>query len=131
MTPAAMPSCNRCSFFFFQLDFLQQVPDHRIGQLPPPIRLIVKNLQRGDLVPIGLQIGLEIADQLLFLGIHRDHRFARILVLRHPPGDVGELGVAVRVMTPFAHLAGGLQTLTELGQEIADRALTHRVPFGA
>ena len=38
----------------------------------------------------------EVADQLLFLGVHRDHRLAALLEQSHRGVDVLELGVAIR-----------------------------------
>jgi hypothetical protein len=68
---------------------------------------------------------LEVPYEFLLLGVHRDHRLALALKLRHHGGDVLKLRVPVRMLAAFTRLAHRLQAVVELGQEVAHRALTH------
>jgi len=58
----------------------------------------------------------EVAHQLLFLGVNRDHRLTALLIIHDLPIDIRELGVAIRVITAFSRLAIGLQAVTEFAQ---------------
>jgi len=70
---------------------------------------------------------LEIADQLLLLGVDRDRRLARRKRRLHLRVDVAELGVAVGMACPFAGLAVGLQAVAERAQRGPDRIVTDAV----
>jgi hypothetical protein len=54
---------------------------------------------------------LEVSDPFLFLGIDRDHRITRRLVLGSQLGDRTELGIPIRMPPPFPRLAGRLQAI--------------------
>ena len=68
---------------------------------------------------------LELADEFLFLGVHRDDRLAATLKLPHAGVDVLELGVAVGVLAAFFGLAVGLQAVAQALEQPSDRAGTH------
>jgi hypothetical protein len=57
---------------------------------------------------------LEIADQLLLLGVHRDDRLAGLQGSPDLAVDVLELGVAVGVALPLDRLAVGLEAVPRL-----------------
>jgi hypothetical protein len=61
---------------------------------------------------------LEIANQLLLLGVDRDRRLARRQRLCHLGIEVTELRVAVGMARPFEGLAIGLQAVTHSAQQI-------------
>ena len=61
---------------------------------------------------------LEVADQFLLLGIHRNDRLPSALEGLHLRIDVLELGVPIRVRRPLAGLAVGLQAVAQLFQQI-------------
>ena len=61
---------------------------------------------------------LEIADQLLLLGVDRDHRLAGRRGRFHLIVDVAELRIAIRMACPLAGLAVGLQAVAHLPQQI-------------
>ncbi|SFN15985.1 hypothetical protein SAMN05421863_11173 [Nitrosomonas communis] len=69
----------------------------------------------------------EIADQLLFLGIHRNHRIANSLTLRDLTGNMLKLLLAVRMITALSRLARRLQAVTHLRQQVTHRPLTDRM----
>ena len=80
--------------------------------------------------PLGLPLPsavLEVADQFLLLGVHRDDWLAPPLIRLDPSVDVLELGVAVGMAAAFPGLAVGLEAVTELAQQGADRPGTDRV----
>src|SRR5204863_2624930 len=66
---------------------------------------------------------LEVADQLLLLGINRDGRFARGDRRLHRGVDGGELGVAVGMVRPFPGFAIGLAAVAQLTQQQAHQLL--------
>jgi hypothetical protein len=74
---------------------------------------------------------LEVSDQLLFLCVDRDDRLSRSLLSPDLRVDVLELGVAIRMVTPFLDLLIGLKTVTRLHQERSDRrvadGMAHRL----
>src|SRR6266446_6313115 len=67
---------------------------------------------------------LEIPDQLLLLGVHRDHGLIPLLELGHLSVDVFKLGIAVRVRLALARLAVGLQAVVELMEQVSHGPLT-------
>ena len=67
--------------------------------------------------------------QLLLLRVDRHNRLAPALELLHPPVDVQELRVPVRMLPPFQRLAIRLQAVTQHVQQAIDRSLAHGVPF--
>ena len=64
---------------------------------------------------------LELPDQLLFLGVHADHRVAGALVGPGLLADVAELGVPVRVPRPLDGLGVALQAEPLGPQQVPDR----------
>ena len=70
---------------------------------------------------------LEVADELLLLGVDRDRRLTRRERFFHPIVDVVELRIAVGVVRSLARLAVGLQTVIELVQEFADERAADRM----
>src|SRR5690349_7470115 len=66
---------------------------------------------------------LEVADQLLLLGVHRDGRLARRDRRLHRCVDVGELGVAVGMVRPLPGLAVGLTAVAQPTQQSAHQLL--------
>ncbi len=76
---------------------------------------------------------LEVADEFLLLGVHRDDRIARPQIRLGRGSDVGELGIAIRVVRSFARLAVGLQAiaqrLQQLGHFLMAHAMALRVEF--
>jgi hypothetical protein len=68
---------------------------------------------------------LEVADQLLFLGIDRDGRLAGGDGRLHRGIDVLKLGIAVGMVGPFPRLAIGLTAILLLAQQLADQPLAH------
>ena len=73
---------------------------------------------------------LEIADQLLLLGIYRKDRMAFFLSASHLIVEVAELGVPIRVLRPFFGLSIRLQGVAELVQQLVDDEMTHRMAEG-
>ena len=61
---------------------------------------------------------LEIADQLLLLGVDGDRRLARRQRLLHLIVDIAELRIAVGMVRPLEGLAIGLQAIAQLSQQI-------------
>ena len=64
---------------------------------------------------------LELADQLLLLGVDRDRRLTRRDRRRHALVDVPELGVAIGVLRALQRLAVGLQAVAQRTQQRGDR----------
>jgi len=60
---------------------------------------------------------LEVADQLLLLGVDGDERDAARKAVRRLGVDVLELGVAVGVLAPFDRLTRRLQAVAELSEQ--------------
>jgi hypothetical protein len=78
-------------------------------------------------LPPGAQLApaiLEVADQLLLLGVHRDRRLAGGLECLHRGVDVLELGIAVGVAGALARLAVRLQAEAQAVQQPADQLLS-------
>jgi len=65
---------------------------------------------------------LELADQLLLLAVHRDHRQASIAELAGLLVEVVELGVAVGMLSALHGLDVGLEAVALFLQHDADRA---------
>src|SRR5215831_18114738 len=70
---------------------------------------------------------LELADQLLLLAVHRDHRQASIAELAGLLVEVVELGVAVGMLSALHGLDVGLEAVALFLQHDADRASADRV----
>src|SRR5262249_11408948 len=73
--------------------------------------------------PLGAQLAptvLEVADQLLLLGVDRDGRLALALEALDTGVDVLELPVAVGVLEAFAGLGVGLQAEAEFLEQPTD-----------
>ena len=88
--------------------------------------------------PLGLARGLplapcvlEVANEFLFLRVHRDDGLALALLARHRGGDVAKLRIAIGVLAAFAALAHRLQAVAELAQQRADAALAYLMASGA
>ena len=91
-------------------------------------------IMHPDLLGIALAaqlaaIVLEVANQLLLLGVHRDRRFARGNRCLHRRIDVLELRIAVRVIGPLARLAVGLATVVHLAQQVCHHPLARLEPL--
>jgi hypothetical protein len=71
-----------------------------------------------------------VADQLLFLGIHRDHRLAGGLGCNHFGIDILELGVAVGVVRALVGLPVDLPREANLGEQLAHTVGADRVAHG-
>ena len=71
---------------------------------------------------------LELSDQLLLLGIHRNDRMTLLLSTAHLLVEVVELRIPTRVLGAFGALAVRLQGVAELVQQLVDHTMTHRVP---
>jgi len=71
---------------------------------------------------------LEVADQLLLLGVDRDRRLARCQRRRHLLIDVAELRIVIGVVATLAGLAVGLQAVAKPAQQIAHRVVSDPVP---
>ena len=54
--------------------------------------------------PPGPPAILEVANQFLLFRVHRDGRLLPPLRPRHEGGDIPELGIAIRMLTPLARL---------------------------
>src|SRR3712207_1511193 len=75
-------------------------------------------------LPLRLPLGpavLEIPEQFLLLGVHRDDRLPAPLAGPDPGADELELGIAVRVGGPLARLAVALQAVAQVVQQQGDR----------
>jgi hypothetical protein len=68
---------------------------------------------------------LEIADQLLLLGIDRNRRLPRGQRLLHLSIDVPKLGIAVGMVRPLAGLAVGLKAVPQVAQKIGHHIVTN------
>jgi len=91
---------------------------HRASQLRND-EVVHPHLRRRALgMPFAPGI-LEVADQFLLLGVHRDRRFAAGQRRLDLVVDVVELGVTIGMVRPLACLAVGLQPVAELVQEFA------------
>ena len=86
------------------------------------------HLLRLALGPPRAAAVLEVADQLLLLGVHRDHRLARGQERFRRRVDVGELGVAIGVAAALARLAVALQAVAQVAQRLRDPLVTDPVP---
>src|SRR5206468_5963264 len=89
-----------------------------------------------DLDLFGLALGLplppailERTDELLLLGIHRDHRLAALLKAIDHGVDVLELRIAIRMRSAFLGLAVALQAISALLEHRPDRPSAHRMPI--
>ena len=107
---------------------------HPVGDRLAQLR--VQEIMDADLfgATLGLPLPsavLEVADQFLLLGVHRDDRLAPPLIRLDPSVDVLELGVAVGMAAAFPGLAVGLEAVTELAQQSADRPGTDCVTLAA
>ncbi len=72
---------------------------------------------------------LEVADQLLLLGIHRDHRVAGGQARLGRRIEVSKLGVTVEMLRPCARLAVGLQTIPPLVQQLRYLLIADAMPL--
>jgi len=70
---------------------------------------------------------LEVADQLLLLGIHRNHRLMLCQGFGHALIDMRELRIAVRMVAALADLAVGLQTELPLRQQFSHHRMAHGI----
>ena len=71
---------------------------------------------------------LEIPNQFLLLGVHRNNRLAGAVLSNGLPIDVFKLCIAVRVLLAFTRFAVGLQTVTFLPQDISHDRKTYAMP---
>lgn len=67
---------------------------------------------------------LEVANQLLLLGIHRDRRLAGGDRRLHRRIDVRELLIAVRMLAPLARLTVGLTAVLQIPRQVRYHPLT-------
>src|SRR5512135_1121861 len=82
-------------------------------------------------VPLGLPLPtsvLEVADQLLLLGVHGDDGPPGSDVSATDLADVSELGVAVGALLPLPHLGIRLEAVTEVVEQLADDAVADGQP---
>ena len=81
-------------------------------------------------LPTQLAAGvLEVANQFLFLRVHRDRRLTGGDRCLHRVIDVRELGIAIRMAGPFARLAVGLAAIFQLTQQVRHHPLTGPEPL--
>src|SRR5215212_2307287 len=73
---------------------------------------------------------LEIADQLLLLGIDRNDRKAGSEVLLNLLVDMLELGVSVRMARSFQCLLVRLEAVSELHEQLGNELMTHSMTLG-
>lgn len=85
---------------------------HRITRRPPGTARIV-----------------EVADQLLLLGVHADHRLAGVPVIACLLVEIPELGIPVGMLTSLERLGVGLQLEALLAQQASDGVGTDPVPL--
>src|SRR5438132_17512 len=103
------------------------VPVSRSARIVRPARVVVLSVGLRTTpfrVPGGPPLApaiLEVPDQFLFLGIHRDHRLAPLLEGPDLAVEVRELGVAVGMGRPLFGLAVALQAVVEPVQQLRDR----------
>src|SRR3989304_2361736 len=76
-------------------------------------------LRRSLRTPLSPGV-LEVPDQLLLLGVHRDHRLPGRLLPAHLSVDVSALGVAVRMPRSFFGFLICLKTVSRLAQQRPD-----------
>ena len=93
-------------------------------------QFVVDEVVHPNLLGLALRVPLapgvlELPYEFLLLCVYRDHGLALALELPHHLGDVLKLRVAVGMLGAFARLAHRLQAVVELGQQVANRALTH------
>ena len=80
--------------------------------------------------PLGTAVGV-VADQLLLLGVDRDHRLAVVDEGGGHVVEVVELGVAVGVLATLGHLGVGLERVAEAVQQAQYRTRARRRSPGA
>jgi hypothetical protein len=83
-------------------------------------------------ITLGAQFAsaiLEVANQFLLLGIHRNDRLPVALVGLDLGIDVHELGVPVWMRRAFAGLAVGLQAVTQVLQQFCHQPMAGLVPW--
>src|SRR6185437_1047837 len=68
-------------------------------------------------VPAGVP---ELADELLLLGVHADHRVAAVLMGPDLLADIAELRIPVRVPRPLEGLGVALQAEPLFPQQVTD-----------
>src|SRR5262249_44983003 len=105
------------------------------GQVVDPIRDRLAKRLVGEVMdldrlrlPLRLPLRtdvLELADQLLLLGVDRYDRLTAVLVSDHLPVDVLELSIAVRMRRAFLGLAISLPTIAGPLQQAVDGAIRH------
>ena len=99
-----------------------------VGRRPPELRddEVVHTHRLGLTLRTVLTTAiLEIADQLLLLGIDRDRRLPRGQRLLHLSIDVPKLGIAVGMVRPLAGLAIGLEAVSQIAQKIGHHIVTN------
>src|SRR5688572_9715817 len=74
---------------------------------------------------------LEVADQLLLLCVHGDHRLLSALKASHQIDDVAELRVPILVLRSFTPLLVGLQAVAQTMQQLCYYRMADRVSHGA
>ena len=73
---------------------------------------------------------LEIADQLLFLGVDRDGRLSAALCARDGLGDISKLCVPIGMLTAFSRLDVALEGVAQLVQQVGDDGMADGVTEG-
>lgn len=63
---------------------------------------------------------LELADELLLLGVHADHRLAGVPVITGLLVEIAELGISVGMLASLDGLGVGLQAEAFLPQQVGD-----------
>lgn len=79
--------------------------------------------------PPGTGRVAEVADQLLLLGVHADHRLAGVSVAASLLVEIPELGVPVGMLAALERLGIGLQAKALLPQQAGDGVRTDPVPL--
>ena len=108
------------------------------GQVIDPVRDRLALIRAGEVMitdphrvpgrPPGPPRAGVLADLLLLLGIHADHRVPRCQVGPRLLADVAELAVPVRVLRPLQGLGVALQAEPLSLQQLVHRIRGHRVP---
>jgi hypothetical protein len=101
---------------------------HRLAQTVPGKAVRARGCRLAGGPPFPARV-LELAGQLLFLGVHAYHRIRGALMLFYLLADVAELGVPVRV--PLAPDGPGVALQAEpfLPQQVTDGVSTGPVPL--
>jgi hypothetical protein len=81
-------------------------------------------------VPLPPRV-LEVPDQLLLLGVHRDDRLPGLQGRLDLGVDIGKLGIPIRVARALQCLAVGLEAVAKVVEQCGNHAMAGRVPQAA